>query len=179
MNRNKPDITPDTKVADLLKYYPELEADILQFSPAFAALKNPVLRRTVAKVTSLQQAAKVGNVSVITMVNALRESAGLPSLEDNFCPDGNNIRIALSQDAPETHVTYTLDVRPVIEQGEHPKEAVLRAADKLQPGECLEFIAPFPPIPLIDLLKKKGFKVTMPSPEGGKARTFVERIQPQ
>ncbi|WP_158602621.1 hypothetical protein [Proteiniphilum sp. X52] len=46
MSRDRIDITPDTKVAELLKSYPELEGIILQFSPAFAALKNPVLYST-------------------------------------------------------------------------------------------------------------------------------------
>ncbi len=175
MSKSNIDITPDTKVSEILKYYPELEQQLLQFSSAFAALKNPVLRRTVAKVTSLQQAAKVGNINVIEMVNELRKSAGLSSLEENFCPDNENIHIPVSQHAPETPVTYTLDVRPIIEAGEHPKDEVLQAAEKLQSGECLEFIASFPPTPLIDLLQKKGFKVTMLAPQDGKVRTFVER----
>ena len=48
MHRNKPLITPETKVGELLTHYPELEELLLQFSPAFATLKNPILRRTVA-----------------------------------------------------------------------------------------------------------------------------------
>ena len=55
MHRNKPLITPETKVGELLTHYPELEELLLQFSPAFATLKNPILRRTVAQVTSPQQ----------------------------------------------------------------------------------------------------------------------------
>ena len=175
MTTNKTDITPDTKVADLLNDYPQLEETLRQFSPAFAALKNPVLRRTVAKVTSLQQAAKVGNVHVVDMVNAFRKEAGLKTLEDNFCPDSENSAITVSENAPETPVTFTLDVRPIIEAGNHPKDAVLAQAEKLQSGECMEFITPFPPTPLIEVLQKKGFTVTMLAPENGVVRTFVER----
>lgn len=175
MKTNKTDITPDTKVADLLNDYPQLEETLRQFSPAFAALKNPVLRRTVAKVTSLQQAAKVGNVHVVDMVNALRKEAGLTTLEDNLCPDSENNLISVSKNAPETSVTFTLDVRPIIEAGNHPKDAVLALADKLQSGECMEFITPFPPTPLIEVLQKKGFRATMLAPENGVVRTFVER----
>ncbi|WP_373732210.1 DUF1858 domain-containing protein, partial [Bacteroides heparinolyticus] len=70
-------ITPDTKVAELLDRFPQLETAMLKLSPAFAALKNPVLRKTVAKVTSLQQAAKVGGINVVEMVTILRKEAGL------------------------------------------------------------------------------------------------------
>ena len=48
----------------------------MQFPSAFSALKNPVLRRTVAKVTTLRQAAKVGNVELTDMINRLREEVG-------------------------------------------------------------------------------------------------------
>ena len=175
MSRNRVNITPDTKVAELLKDYPDLEGTILQFSPSFAALKNPVLRRTVARVTSLQQAAKVANVDIVEMVNALRAAAGLSSLEENFCPGSDNSGVPVSSEAPTTPVTHTLDVRPIIAAGDHPKNAVVVEAAKLSPGECMELISPFPPIPLIELLQKKGYKVTMLAPEKGVVRTFVER----
>lgn len=175
MSKSRVDITPDTKVAELLKDYPELEGTILQFSPSFAALKNPVLRRTVARVTSLQQAAKVGNVNIVEMVNALRAAAGLSSLEDNFCPDSESSSVPVSSEAPSTPVTCTLDVRPIIAAGDHPKDEVLAEAGKLLPGECMELISPFPPVPLIELLKRRGYKVTMLAPRDGVARTYVER----
>ena len=175
MSRNRVNITPDTIVAELLKENPELEGTILQFSPSFAALTNPGLRRTVARVTSLQQAAKVANVDIVEMVNALRAAAGLSSLEENFCPDSDNSGVPVSSEAPTTPVTHTLDVRPIIAAGDHPKDAVISEAEKLLPGECMELISPFPPIPLIEILQKKGFKVTMLAPEKGIVRTFVER----
>lgn len=174
-NKNKLSITPDTKVSELLKYYPELEGSLLTYSPAFAALKNPVLRRTVAKATSLQQAAKVGGVNIVEMVDALRKEAGQSPLGDSFCPDSDNIHIPFSEKAPDKAVTHRLDVRPIIEAGDHPKDEVLALADKLQPNDCMEFISSFPPTPLIDLLQKKGYKTTMLAPKDGKVSTFVER----
>lgn len=175
MSKDRIDITPDTKVAELLKNYPELEGTILQFSPAFAALKNPVLRRTVAKVTSLQQAAKVGSINIVEMVNALRKEAGMPELGENFCPGGEEVPVAVSQKRPTMPVTFVLDVRPIIDAGDHPKDIVVAQAEKLLPGECMELISPFPPVPLINLLQQKGFKVTMLAPEKGLVRTFVKR----
>ena len=51
------DINLQTKIATLLKVYPELEERLIELVPAFDKLRNPILRRTIAKVTSLQQAA--------------------------------------------------------------------------------------------------------------------------
>ena len=60
MPKDKPLITSTTKVADLLKSYPELEDVLIAMAPPFKKLKNPVLRRSVAKLATLQQAAAVG-----------------------------------------------------------------------------------------------------------------------
>ena len=73
----KVDINLQTKVAALLEDYPELESKLIELSPAFAKLKNPVLRRTIAKVTSLQQAASVAGIVPALLIQELRLAAGL------------------------------------------------------------------------------------------------------
>jgi len=70
-------ITPKTKISDLLEEYPALEEVLFDISPAFKQLKNPILRRTVARVTTLQQAAIVGGLKVEDLVNRLRKEAGI------------------------------------------------------------------------------------------------------
>jgi hypothetical protein len=73
-------ITPSTKVADLLKRYPELEDLLISMAPPFRKLKNPVLRRSVAKVASLSQAAAVARLPVADVVNKLRSAVGQPPM---------------------------------------------------------------------------------------------------
>lgn len=174
MLKNKPPITPDTKVGELLKHYPELEESLLQFSPAFAALKNPLLRRTVAQVTSLRQAANVGNANIIEMIDTLRQAVGQSTLGESALIESGSVRMPLTGKAPAA-IAFILDVRPALEKGEHPKELVLNEADRLQSGECMELLTPFPPVPLIELLEKKGFAVTMSEPDDGVVRTFICR----
>ncbi len=173
MKKNSLDITPDTKVAELLKTYPELEEKLQQFSSAFAALKNPVLRRTVAKVTSLQQAAKVGGVSIIEMVNSLRKEVGLSDLQHSDSDYDTDVSESLEM--PSAPILYTLDVRPIIDAGNQPRDVVLEYAQKLNEGECMELISPFPPIPLIEALRKRGFKTTVHPAKDGIVKTYVER----
>ncbi|MCZ7650005.1 MAG: DUF1858 domain-containing protein [Thermoanaerobaculia bacterium] len=69
-------ITPQTKVLALLEAYPQLEEVLIARVPAFQKLKNPILRRTVARVATLQQAAAVGGVPVAELVNLLRREVG-------------------------------------------------------------------------------------------------------
>jgi Domain of unknown function (DUF1858) len=70
-------ITPAMKVAELLDSWPELERVLIAQAPAFRRLRNPVLRRTVARVATLEQAAGVGGVPVRELVAALRRAAGM------------------------------------------------------------------------------------------------------
>ena len=45
-------------------------------SPVFEKLKNPVLRRTVARVATIQQISVVGGIPVDDIINRLRKEVG-------------------------------------------------------------------------------------------------------
>ena len=64
------------KVSELLNEYPQLEDKLIEIAPVFVKLKNPILRKTIAKVTILKQAAVVGKVSLADMINKLRAEVG-------------------------------------------------------------------------------------------------------
>ncbi|MDH3814086.1 MAG: DUF1858 domain-containing protein, partial [Acidobacteriota bacterium] len=65
-------IGPETRVAELLEAHPEAEEVLIGIAPQFKALKNPVLRRTVARVATLEQAAKVAGLRARDLVLQLR-----------------------------------------------------------------------------------------------------------
>jgi uncharacterized protein (DUF2249 family) len=148
-------ITPRTKVYDLLQAYPELEDVLIEIAPVFKKLNNPVLRRTIARVTTLQQAAQVGEVPVHTMVNTLRQKVGQDSLE------GLEANAAGSSERPswlkEEKIAMRLDARPIIEQGGHPLGEVLTGVGDLKTGEVFELVTPFLPAPLIEKVIAQGF----------------------
>lgn len=50
-----------------------------------------------------------------------------------------------------------LDVRPLLARGELPLPEIRRRVAALKRGEGLLLIAPFPPAPLIELLRGEGF----------------------
>ena len=75
-------ITPQTKIAELLDAYPDLENVLIDLAPAFKKLQNPVLRKTVARVTSIRQAAAIGKIPVETVVNKLSGLTGQGKLEN-------------------------------------------------------------------------------------------------
>ena len=151
-------ITPKTRIIDLITGHPELEAVLIQISPAFRKLENPVLRRTVARVTNLQQAALVGGLKVEDLVNRLREAAGL----EIFAPlPGTGEESGPAGETPQWFdpdvIRHHLDAREMLNRGEHPVGQVLADLHDMPAGDIYELVAPFYPAPLIDKAAGIGF----------------------
>jgi len=68
-------------VAQLLDAYPELEDVLIEMAPPFKKLKNPLLRKSVAKVATLQQAAIAGRLDLSSMIDQLRQAVGFAPIE--------------------------------------------------------------------------------------------------
>jgi hypothetical protein len=147
-------ITPKTKVLQLIEAYPQLEAVLISYVPAFKKLQNPVLRKTVAKIATLQQAAAIGNVKIEDLINKLRKEIG----QDLFNQTENamyNTEIPGWFD--ESLITAELDARPMLAAGEHPVNQVIADLKSLEQGKIYKLNAPFLPAPLIDKASSLNF----------------------
>jgi hypothetical protein len=166
-------ITPDSKLGDLLERWPGLEAVLLDLSPHFRALRNPVLRRTVARVATLRQVSSVSGVSLGVLVERLRAGAGLAPLafaEEQGAPPSERPDWAVEREAPRTH-----DARAAIEAGEHPMPKVMADLAALGAGEVYQLVTPFVPAPLVDLARAKGFAAYSAVEGDSLVRTFFRR----
>lgn len=168
-------ITPETKIGQLLAHYPQLEDVLIEIAPAFNKLKNPLLRKTVAKVTTLRQAAKIGNVSLSTMINRLRIEAGIKS-DENF----NEHKAADSSAKPDwfddSKIALCLDARPMLEAGEQPMSRVMNDLKKLSKGQIYELITPFDPAPLKDMAQGKGYQTWLEEVELELVKTYFIQL---
>jgi hypothetical protein len=170
-NPEKLMITPETKVGEVLDTYPELEELLIEIAPPFRKLHNPVLRKTVARVTSLRQAAKVGGVPIGEMINKLRLALGQETIEvdsDRTSGEGTE-RPAWLENRP---IWKSLDARPLIESGQEPLGMVMTDLSALPPKQLYELIAPFEPAPLIDRARKRGFETYCVHDADGSTRTY-------
>lgn len=140
-------ITPKTKVLQLLEAYPQLESVLVGIVPAFKKLQNPVLRKTVARVASLQQAAAVGGVKVEELINRLRREVGQDRFTEGAGTAYNTVRPGWFADA---HVARELDARSMLAAGEQPVNQVMADLSTMAAGEIYKLSAPFLPAPLID-----------------------------
>lgn len=151
-------ISPKTKVGELLDAYPYLEAVLIDMSPAFEKLRNPILRKTVARVATLQQIAVVGGLKVDAIINRLRKETGQSDEESGHADNDY-----LSVDPPEWFtsgkITQKYNASPLINSGGSPMKEILHYTSLLKEDEIFELRTPFIPAPIIDMLKEKGFKV--------------------
>jgi hypothetical protein len=151
-------IGPETTVGAMLEAYPELEGVLVEMAPVFAKLRNPVLRRTVAKVASLEQAAKIGGVSLQALILRLRDATGqtAPDLPILMPPQDSG------DDASwlaAGRVVEEIDADAMLERGAHPIGKIREAVGVLGPGEVVVLRSSFRPQPLIDTLRRAGASV--------------------
>lgn len=159
------DITPSVKIYDLLETFPELEDVLIGIAPPFKKLKNPILRRSVAKVATLKHIASVANVPLTELINRLRKSVGQADIEaihdevDYFQaqPDwysAENVSVSIEEAALAGEDKLTL-------------ARVLTEAKNLKKGDIIELVTTFLPAPGIDILRSKGYSVwSVHKPDG-------------
>lgn len=140
-------ISPKTKVLQLIETYPNLEILLIEMVPAFVKLKNPILRKTVAKITTLQQAASIGGINPELLINKLRNAVGQDNLNDIGFSDYNTVK-------PEwfeiEKIAKEFDIRSMLNQGEQPINLVIADIIHLEQNQIYKIISPFVPAPLID-----------------------------
>ncbi len=150
-------ITPKSKIYDLLEAYPQLEEVLIGEAPQFRKLKNPVLRKTIAKVTTLAQAAVVGGLKVEELILKLRKEVGQEEVVALEAEEGN-----INTEKPDwfdaSTVVEALDVREKLNQGEHPIHDVISAIKTLKENELLKVVAPFIPAPMIEKTLSLAYK---------------------
>jgi hypothetical protein len=140
-------ISPKTKVLQLIETWPQLEDVLIGYVPAFSKLKNPVLRKTVAKIATLQQAAAIGNVKVEDLINRLRKEVGQDLLGE---ASGGGYNTSRPWWMDEKSVHKEMDAREMLAAGEHPVTQVMADLKQLPAGKIYKLEAPFLPAPLID-----------------------------
>lgn len=165
-------ITPETKIGTLLDKFPKLEKTLLRMAPQFKKLRNPILRKTIARVTSLRQASAIAKISLAEVINKLRSEAGI---QEEFMTD--EVATSLSKEKPPwfstSRIVKSFDARPMLDKGEQPISKVFNDCKSLKTKEVYELITPFLPAPLIDAAKEQGYLTWSREEERGVIKTYL------
>jgi hypothetical protein len=146
-------ITPKTKVLQLIEAYPMLEEVLINAVPAFEKLKNPVLRKTVARIATLQQAAAIGNIPVGDLINTLRKKVGQDLISDSITAEYRTLKPFWFD---EKLIRQDFDAGQMLAAGEQPVNQVMADLNNLESRTIYRLTAPFLPAPLIDKASSLG-----------------------
>jgi hypothetical protein len=134
-----------------------------------------MLRRSVARVATLGQAAAVGRIPSATLVNELRAVVGQDPVAADVADEGSYFE-ARPEWFDSTAVVVVLrdeemdpDVMPI--------NPVLHAAKDLGEGEIVELVTAHLPAPGIDILRRKGYR-TWSVEDDQVIRTYVSKNPP-
>ncbi len=149
------EINSETRISLLLKQHPDALETIINLSPKFTKLRNPVLRRLMASRTSIAMACKIGGCSLEEFF-ARMETLGFRA-DRSQNPETVESHLPSFMKQLDRLVVVELDVRPVMENGEDPFGLITNYIRQLLQSQVLKLINTFEPAPLIELLEKQGF----------------------
>ena len=155
MDNHAIEINGDTKIATLLDAYPELEETLIAMAPPFKKLRNPILRRSVAKVASLRQSAAVGRLPFAEMVNALRSAVGLEPIDNKTDEAIHDYFGAQPGWFDDSKIVARLSEESDFDELRMPITNIVKHCNELRDGEILEVRAAFLPAPAIDLMERR------------------------
>lgn len=179
-------INKKTRISALIKHNEAAIDAIASISPHFNKLKNPLLRKVLAPRVNIEEAAKIGKSSVETFFEKLSE-IGFEIDSEN--PLQKSSATEKSEIKPDKAIflsgrkLISLDVRPILAGGKDPFGEIMEKANLLDFQNALEIVNTFEPTPLLNILKKRGFR-TLVCFEGEDVLTYVlkpenSEIQPE
>jgi hypothetical protein len=155
------EITSQSKLFDVLKAYPLLQSQIVNIAPPFQNLKNPVLRRTVGKIATLETVAQVGGMDPVKLVNTLRRAVGQDELGGEAATP-LTVAIPRLADDPEwiaQDPQFTVNGTEMLQRGEVPLGRVNELLGRLEAGRFILLVTNFEPIPILEAMQKQSRKV--------------------
>ena len=157
MTRDNIEITPSTKVNDLLDTYPELEEILISIAPPFKKLKNPILRKSVARVATIKHISSVGNVPLNELINKLRMAVGQSVTDDSY--EDENYFLDKPDWFSEDKISLSFNEEKLGDKDKMTLVTMLQEAKNVKEGEIIELTTRFLPAPGIDRMKSKGYSV--------------------
>jgi len=170
MTRVSIDINPSTKVSDLLDSYPELEETLINMAPPFKKLKNPLLRKSVAKVATIKHISAVGGIPLDELIRKLRAATGQTVTENHY--EDETYYTGRPDWFSRDRIAVSINEEKLDDPNRMTLVAILEKAKDVKKGDIIELVTSFLPAPGIDTLKSKGYSVWTVKEEDGLTRSY-------
>ena len=110
-------LTPQTSIHDLVEKYPFLVDFFASKNPKFGLLRSKIMRATVGRVATLENAATIGGIEVLPLLEAVRDRVEKET--------GDKLEVDTGSAAPEGDGAAAA-----------MKQIILDLHDGLDPGEA-------------------------------------------
>jgi uncharacterized protein (DUF2249 family) len=160
-------VAPTDRVSDVIARDESLVDVFVRAAPHFSKLKNRAMRRVMARLITVEQAARTAGIPPEKLVRDLNSALGLGARADaaeRARPAGEAARSdagsaspAAAPIRPANAPVRELDVREDLRSGNEPFSKIMAAVAALGDDEVLRLRATFEPVPLFTVLGKRGF----------------------
>jgi TusA-related sulfurtransferase len=168
----KKEIKLNTTIAELLNEYEGMKDILISINPKFKKLNNPILRRTLAKVATVKQAAFIGGMEPVELLNKIRAAVGQEPLEVEVKSENKQ------KDLPKwtkSEPKETIDANELLDKEINPLAYSDKILKSLNKGEFIIIKADFRPEPLIDEFEKKGYEVAVKEIDENNFLTYIKK----
>lgn len=157
-------ITPDMKIYNIVKQYPELMDVLIEQSPKFIKLRNKVVFNTMAKITNVYDAAKIGSLETEDLLLALNKAIGK---DQEFLSQKAENKLVVEDKLSFNESSNSVDWQDMIdsfaiidarELGDDAFSKIMDLAKTINNGEGFCAIQKFEPVPLYNALERRGFE---------------------
>ncbi len=159
------------RVSDVLARDERLVEVFAGQSPRFENLRKPAMRRVMARLVTVEQAAKICGAEPSALLKAINDALGITDVPDAVpdAPAANGKSGTAAEAATDTSASagapklpagtriVEVDVREDLRQGREPFSRIMGAVGALGTDEALSLRATFEPLPLFAVMKKRGF----------------------
>lgn len=154
----------DDRISTVLARDERLLDVLVAAAPALGKLRNPLLRKTMSKLATVEHAARIAGLDAVDLLARLNGAlAGEPLREDPY-PSASSVGHDAPRDAMPTELLHAppdrivdLDVRDELRAGREPFRLIMSAALRVGEGQVLRVRAIFEPAPLYQVLGRQGF----------------------
>ena len=150
-------VSRDDRVSDVLARDESLVETFIRYAPQFEKLRNRTMRRVMARLVTVEQAARMANVPPERLIDALNRALRIPSAATTDVERSIDAGAEASEHHPEHAAVVELDVRDDLRSGREPFSRIMGAVATVGSDEVLHLRSIFEPVPLFTALGKRGF----------------------
>jgi uncharacterized protein (DUF2249 family) len=154
-------IQKSDSVATVLRHDESLIDVFIGLSPAFERLRNPAMRKVMARLVTVEQAARMAGVDDDELVRRLNRvvqaCAPAGSVQEGAKAESVGGDLAAALRALPAEQVIEIDVREDLRAGNEPFSRIMAARQRVPDGGILSLRATFEPVPLYAVMAKQGF----------------------